>query len=57
MSQDEITRCEFRFDKETMEKIDVIRSAGVKSKAEAVRLAIYHLAEHVQYKELLVNKK
>lgn len=44
----EIRRIEIKADKETQEKIEIIKKSGAKDKTTAIILALYHYAAHVE---------
>lgn len=44
----EIKRIEIKADKETQEKIEIIKKSGVKDSTTAIVLALYHYAAHVE---------
>lgn len=54
--KEEEYRINIRIDKETREKLDLIKSIGIKSDTNAVTIAIYHLAQHIEKGEVFTDK-
>jgi len=46
---DEIKRIEIKADKETQEKIEIIKKSGAKDVTTAIILSLYHYAAHVEH--------